>query len=94
MTDNDVTKQNSSTISITPSQDSASVQATSSQTQQTSKGAGGYPDKDIAVIGDEDTTIGFGLTGIKNYSIIKNGTEKNEVMELIHYYYPTNCRVR
>lgn len=39
--------------------------------------------KSIAVIGDEDTVIGFGLAGVKNCVIIKKDTDKIEIINSI-----------
>jgi V/A-type H+-transporting ATPase subunit F len=39
--------------------------------------------KNIAVVGDEDTAIGFGLAGIKHKIVVEKGTEKTEIITLI-----------
>ena len=43
-------------------------------------------DKKIAVIGDADTVIGFGLTGIKYLTTIGPDTDKNEIILSIKGY--------
>ena len=39
--------------------------------------------KKIAVIGDEDTVIGFGLTGIKYLSIVTESTDNKEIIQFV-----------
>jgi V/A-type H+-transporting ATPase subunit F len=39
--------------------------------------------KSLAVVGDEDTVIGFGLAGIKNLIIVKKDTDKLEIINSI-----------
>lgn len=39
--------------------------------------------KKIAVIGDEDTIIGFGLTGIKYLSIVTESVENKEIIQFV-----------
>lgn len=43
-------------------------------------------DKKIAVIGDPDTVIGFGLTGIKYLTTIEPDTDKSEIILTIKGY--------
>jgi vacuolar-type H+-ATPase subunit F/Vma7 len=43
-------------------------------------------EKQIAVIGDEDTVIGFGLAGIKHLSLIPDDLEDHEIKEAIKTY--------
>jgi V/A-type H+-transporting ATPase subunit F len=42
--------------------------------------------KQIAVIGDEDTVIGFGLTGVKYLSTVSKDTDKKEIISIIAKY--------
>jgi V/A-type H+-transporting ATPase subunit F len=39
--------------------------------------------KKIAVIGDEDTIIGFGLTGIKHLSIVAETADNKEILQFV-----------
>ena len=39
--------------------------------------------KNIAVVGDEDTVIGFGLAGIKHKIVVEKGTDKIEILNSI-----------
>ena len=50
------------------------------------KGKGDDSNKQIAVIGDEDTAIGFGLTGIKYLTVIYENTDDKEIMDHIKKY--------
>ena len=47
---------------------------------------GKSPEKQIAVIGDEDTVIGFGLTGIKYLSLIPDDFADHEIKKAITNY--------
>jgi V/A-type H+-transporting ATPase subunit F len=76
-----------------PGHTSSSKQANSDATDQTSsqqitkqKGSPSSNDKAIAVIGDEDTAIGFGLAGVKNYSVVNKDSDNAEIMKLINEF--------
>ncbi len=47
---------------------------------------GGQNGKQIAVVGDVDTVIGFGLTGIKYLTTITANTDNNEIILTIKGY--------
>lgn len=47
------------------------------------------PEKEIAVIGDEDTCIGFSLAGIKHITAINENVEKVEILMEIKGYMKT-----
>jgi vacuolar-type H+-ATPase subunit F/Vma7 len=50
---------------------------------KSSSGQQRSPSKEIAVIGDEDTVIGFSLAGIKHISIIEEQAENQKIMDTI-----------
>lgn len=41
------------------------------------------PDKEIAVMGDEDTVLGFGLVGIKHLIVIHEEQDEKEIMSIV-----------
>jgi vacuolar-type H+-ATPase subunit F/Vma7 len=56
-----------------------------SQTQSHST-SGDDSNKQIAIIGDEDTVIGFGLTGVKHLSPISTDDQDDEIIAIIKEY--------
>jgi V/A-type H+-transporting ATPase subunit F len=54
---------------------------------RTGKSSIGYQNtKQIAVMGDEDTVIGFGLAGIKYLTTVSKTTDDKEILKLINEY--------
>ncbi|WP_455392961.1 V-type ATP synthase subunit F [[Eubacterium] cellulosolvens] len=73
-----------------PAENSAELaedKPTSASKSSTSKGQ--QREKQIAVIGDEDTVIGFGLTGIKYLTTINGDTEDKDILNSISEYLTT-----